>query len=194
MNIASISVVTPTIPRRSFQLHLAMASVQAQDMLPTEHIVMVDTGYEIGDPMGPAKLRNAAMRGCTQPFVAFLDDDDTMDVHHLSTLAHAMVEHDADLAYSYCRFDGPPLPPQYYNQPYEREVLRQHGIFPITVLARRAAMLDCEGFRDEDTYEDWSLWNRMADAGCVFTSVPEITWTYRTGHASRTTEAMEGLR
>lgn len=194
MRIANISVITPTIPRRSYQLHLAMASVTAQTLLPSDHMVMVDTGYDIGEPMGPARLRNAALQSAMQPVVAFLDDDDTMDAVHLDVLAHLMIEHNADLAYSFCRFDGPPINPIFVNQSYDREVLREHGIFPITVLARRAAILDCGGFREEDQYEDWSLWNRMADNGCTFACVPEVTWTYRTGHESRTKQAMEGRR
>lgn len=194
MHIANISVITPTIPHRTQLLQQCMASVQAQTLLPSDHMVMVDTGYDIGEPMGPAHLRNAAVRGAMQPVVAFLDDDDTLDVVHLDVLAHTMFEHGADLAYSFCRFDGPPINPIFVNQPYDREVLREHGIFPITVLARRDAILDCGGFRKEDHYEDWSLWNRMADAGCTIVGVPEVTWTYRTGHESRTKQAMEGRR
>lgn len=194
MIIGNISVITPTIPQRSYQLHMAMASVMAQTLLPSDHVVMVDTGYDIGEPMGPAYLRNAALRASLQPFVAFLDDDDTMDAVHLSVLAHTMVEHNADIAYSFCRFNGPEINPIFVNQPYDREVLREHGIFPITVLARRSAILDCGSFREGDQYEDWALWNRMADNGCKIVCVPEVTWTYRTGHESRTKQAMEGRR
>lgn len=194
MRIASIAVITPTIPRRAHVLQNAMASVHAQSLLPVEHVVMVDTGHDIGEAQGPARLRNTALRATQQPFVAFLDDDDTLDADHLDFLAHLMVEHEADLAYSYCRFDGPSINPIFVNQPYDREVLREHGIFPITVLARRAAILDCDGFREEDQYEDWSLWNRMADNGCTFACMSEVTWTYRTGHESRTKQAMEGRR
>lgn len=194
MRCAPISVITPTIPHRMYQLQFAMASVQDQTMLPSDHMIMVDTGYLIDEPMGPARLRNVALQAAMQPFVAFLDDDDTLDAVHLSVLSHAMLEHDADLAFSFCRFDGPEINPIFVNQPYDREILREHGIFPITVLANRDAILDCDGFREGDQYEDWSLWNRMADNGCKFVCVPEVTWTYRTGHESRTKQAMEGRR
>jgi type III secretory pathway component EscS len=194
MIIAPISVITPTIPGRAFMLQQAMTSVQDQTLLPLDHVVIVDSGHAIGEPWGPAHIRNMAIQATKQSYVAFLDDDDVLDNVHLDVLAHVLVEHDADLAYSFCRFDGPEINPIFVNQVYDRETLREHGIFPITVLVNRSSLLDCGGFNEEDQYEDWALWNRMADNGCRFACVPEVTWTYRTGHESRTKQAMEGRR
>jgi glycosyltransferase involved in cell wall biosynthesis len=118
--------------------------------------------------------------------VAFLDDDDTIDPDHLETLAAAP---DADVLAPFCRFDGPAIPAKYVNRRYERSALRAHGIFPITVLARRQAIIDAGSFDPSDRYEDWSLWNRMADNGCRFEILPVVTWTYRTAHRDRRTNA-----
>jgi type III secretory pathway component EscS len=192
--ILPISVITPTIPGRAFMLQQAMASVQDQTLLPREHVVIVDLGHAVGKPWGPSYIRNMAIQATKQPYVAFLDDDDVLDNVHLDVLAHVLVAHGADLVYSFCRFDGPEINPIFVNQVYDREILREHGIFPITVLVNRSSLLDCGGFREEDQYEDWALWNRMADNGCRFACVPEVTWIYRTGHESRTKQAMEGRR
>lgn len=175
-----ITVVTPSLPERSVLLAECLASVSAQTQPPTAHLVAVDHAYE-----GPALTRNALLRAVETEWVAFVDDDDLLDPHHLETLAgHA---DDADVVIPYCRFDGPPIPPKFVNQPFDRGRLARHGIFPITVLARTTAVMNAGGFRRRDRYEDWSMWNRMADAGATFAVVPEVTWTYRTGHGDRRT-------
>lgn len=187
----NVTIITPTLPRRRTVLLEALATVDRQTIQPVAHLIGVDTRG-----LGPAYLRTNLVHAANSDWVAFLDDDDLLDANHLEELFRVADEWDRDLdvIYSYCRFIGPPLPPQYYNQEYSREALRERGIFPITVLARRDSIIDCGGFNEIDTYEDWSLWNRMADAGCEFGYSTEITWTYRTGHQSRTTEAMEGAR
>jgi glycosyltransferase involved in cell wall biosynthesis len=193
-DLMSYTVITPTIPQRRLVLLDALASVEAQSLPPVEHLIAVDSGYP-RNALGPSVLRQQMLCSAVTTWVAFLDDDDTLDAHHAETMLMAIAENpNADLVYTWCRFDGPPLPEIYYNNHYDREALRERGIFPVTVFARREAMLDSGGFSHADTYEDWSLWNRMADAGANFVCVPEITWTYRTGHESRTTQAMEGLR
>lgn len=179
--MADVTVITPSLPERSSMLAEAMQSVAGQTLQPAAHLIAVD--WQGGQH---AALRTALVRSALTEWVAFLDDDDLFDVGHLGILLSA-ARRGADVVIPHCRFDGPPLPPQYYNQPFDRETLRQRGIFPITVLARRLAILAAGGFRTEDRYEDWSLWNRMADDGARFVVVPRVTWTYRTGHPSRTT-------
>ena len=133
------------------------------------------------DPATPVGAkRNGLMASSSAEWVAFLDDDDLLDPHHIATL----LEGEADVIVPHCRFIGPPLPLGFYNRPYDRKDLREHGIFPITVLARREAVLDAGGF-GEGRYEDWDLWNVMADAGASFEVIPLITWTYRTNGPGR---------
>lgn len=160
----------------------ACASVAAQTA-SADHVVALDLSGA-----GPAALRNAMLDATSAEWVAFLDDDDLLDPHHLETLLRH--SRNADVVIPHCRFSGDTIPPKYCNRPYDRAALRRHGIFPITVLARREAVLASGGFGDE-RYEDWALWNRMADNGCRFTVVPVITWTYRLGHGNRTHEPAE---
>lgn len=169
-----VTVITPTIPERARMLAEAIATVAAQTAPPTGHLIAVDHRRS-----GPAELRTLLVGSASTEWVAFLDDDDLLDADHLERLAE-VAGPDVDVAYSWCRLDPPgAIGDQFYNQPYDRQALRRHGIFPITVLARRAAILDCGGFRPEDRYEDWALWNRMADRGARFACLPEPTWTYR---------------
>lgn len=174
-----VTVITPSLPERLPLLVEAMASVAAQSLRPVTHLVEVDLAKR-----GPAAVRNELLAASTTEWVAFLDDDDLLDPNHLEVLAR--YSDGSDVVASHCRFDGPPLPPKFCNRPYARDVLRRHGIMPITFLARRSA-IEAAGRFGLERYEDWELLNRMADNGCRFTVVPEVTWTYRTAHDDRRT-------
>ena len=179
-----VTILTAGLPHRAGLLAEANASVAAQTV-GTAHLIGVDAGQ------GVAAVRNQLLAAATTEWVGFLDDDDLLDPHHVETLlAHSA---GADVVIPHCRFDGPPLPPQFCNRTFTRSDLRRHGVFPITVLARRQAVLAAGAFRAEDQWEDWALWNRMADAGARFTVVPETTWTYRTAGADRRTDLLHGV-
>lgn len=174
-----VTVITPSLPSREHMLKEAVDSVACQTLKANDHLIGVDWLNA-----GPAAVRNTLLEATTTEWVGFLDDDDILDRHHLDTLASAADR--ADVIGSYCRFSGDSIPAQFCNRPYDRKALRRHGIFPITVLARRQAVLAAGGFGQE-RYEDWALWNRMADQGCRFEIIPIVTWTYRLGHGNRTT-------
>ena len=178
-----VTVIIPSIPERAALFARAVDSVRRQTLWGSGRIevsTMIDVDRE-----GPAALRSKMVASATTEWVAFLDDDDYLDPHHIETL----LEHSkgVDVVIPHCRFDGPPLPDGYYNVPYRYADLRRHGIFPITVLARRRSILAAGAFRTTDRYEDHQLWNRMARMGFRFRVVPEVTWSYRTSHAERRT-------
>lgn len=164
-------------------LQEAMSTVRNQTV-HCEHLISVDASISV------AEARNSLVAQATTEWVGFLDDDDLLLPDHVRTL----VTHgnDADVVIPHCRFRGPRLPrcrccQGYCNRPYDREALRRHGIFPITVLARRSAILAVGGFPvGPGRFEDWEMWNAMADNGARFVVVPQATWVYRRGHASRT--------
>ncbi len=168
-----VTVITASLPVRRDLLREAIASVAAQTV-PCSHFVMVDAGRGVAD------VRNELVAAAQTEWVAFLDDDDRLDPNHIETLLERSAN--ADVVIPKCRFDGPPLPAQFCNRTYDRDALRAHGIFPITVLARRQTVLDAGGFATESVYEDWELWNAMADQGARFVNAPAVTWTYVTRH------------
>lgn len=181
MGASAVSIITASLPTRADVLPDAIFSVSAQTC-STAHLIGIDASR------GVAEVRNGLVRAARSEWVGFLDDDDLLDPHHVEVLMdHAA---DADVLIPHCRFQGPPLPDGYYNRPYDRDDLRAHGIFPITLLVRREAVLDVGGFPEDGVYEDWELWNTLADEGARFAVIPEVTWTYRTETAQRRTHAL----
>lgn len=177
----NVTVVTPSLPSRSQLLAEAVASVNAQTV-PCAHLVGIDHRGE-----GPAVVRNRLLRAVDTTWVAFLDDDDLLDPTHVEQLLDHSA--DADIVIPRCRFEGGSIPDKFCNRPFDREALREHGIFPITVLAHNETMRRVHGFPDA-RYEDWALWNTLADNGARFRTIDAVTWTYRFGHgAQRTHEA-----
>ena len=179
---APVTIVTASLPERARLLGEAMDSV-ARQSVKVAHLVGVDA------ERGVAEVRNALVVAAATEWVGFLDDDDLLDAHHVAALLERAGS--ADVLIPHCRFDGPPLPEGYCNRPYDRADLAAHGIFPITVLARRQALLDAGAFHPEAQWEDWDLWNRMADAGARFEVVPVVTWTYRTRGQERRTRRLQ---
>lgn len=162
-------------------LERARASVADQTSPPAAHLIAVDYAAR-----GPAVLRNELARVAPSEWLAFLDDDDWLDPIHLEALLSLAGE--ADVIYPDVRFDGPPLPRRYLPGPFDRDALRDHGCFPITLLCRAERFWSVGGFPEGARYEDWALWNLLADAGARFAFLPAVTWTYCTAHAGRRTD------
>lgn len=181
----SVSVLTPTIEGREHLLVECIQSVQAQTAPPTVHIVIVDA-----DGAGPAVMRNFMLRKADTPLVAFLDDDDLLDPDHLEHLTAAIEATGADLAFSWHRVVGQhaPLVARFNSWGAEARAYMIAGmnVIPVTVLARREAVMAAGAFNEADWAEDFGLWLRMMDNGCKFTCVPRETWTYRFLGANRT--------
>jgi hypothetical protein len=178
-----VTVITPTVTGRDALLAGARASVAAQTLDPPPvHLVAVDHLHR-----GPGAVRNRLVRRATTEFVAFLDDDDLLDADHLATLVARARESGADVVASWWRWGDPPGPfPAPHLERFDADRLRSDNYIPVTVVARRAAVLAAGGFDRHDRYEDWALWLRMLDRGCRFEIVPRETWTYRLRPSGRT--------
>lgn len=175
-----VTVITPSLPERGRMLERARQSVEDQFEQPAAHLIGVDYAS-----VGPAKLRNRLASIAETEWLGFLDDDDRLNPEHFQTLlANAG---NADVVYPDCHFDGPPLPEVHLPRPYDREYLKIRGFFPITVIVRTEVFQFAGGFPEDARYEDWELWNRIADDDGRFVYVPEKTWTYCTAHVSRRT-------
>lgn len=137
-DLPEIAVVTPSGGRME-ALERSLGSVAAQDYPgPVRHVVVgdhladaaarqvealcgrfgaafhndlrpVDTVYP---PARVGRLRNLGVRLTDAPWIAHLDDDNTFDADHLSSLAAVLERPEVDVAYSWRRMlarDGRPL-------------------------------------------------------------------------------------
>ena len=170
--IVDVTVVTPSVPGRGVLLAEACASVAGQTAAPRAHLVGIDHARA-----GPARTRNALLAAASTEWVAFLDDDDVLDPDHLESLLAAAEAEKADLVYSYFRVEGRPW--ENPNRGFDEADLRVGNYIPVTVLARRRAVLDAGGFAIGEPLEDWVLWIWMLNGGAKFACLPRETWTYR---------------
>lgn len=180
--MGEVTIITPSCPDRGRMLERARASVADQSHLPIAHLIGIDYGG-----IGPARVRNQLAANVTSKYLGFLDDDDYLDPPHIAVLRAAAKATQADVVYPDCHFDGPPLPEAHLPRPFDREYLRGRGFFPITLLVRTKTFQKAGGFPEHARYEDWELWNHVADLGGRFEYVPEKTWTYCTAHTGRRT-------
>ena|ERR1039458_5832732 len=169
-----IAVITPHKPGRGSLLQECINSVHAQKV-PHLHFIETDSLR-----VGPSVLRNKMVKALPAEYdwIAFLDDDDLFLPNHLAALS--AVSENADVVYSSCQ---PGIATVIL--PFDREALRRGNYIAVTSLVRRSMFEKVGGFPDLKKYEDWRLWNNIADAGGRFVFVQEVTWLYRIQRDSR---------
>lgn len=183
-----ITIVIPSIPPRAKQLRRAIHSVTLQTLQPASIIVEIDRNH-----VGAAVTRHHGLMKAETEFVAFLDDDDTLDPNHLELLHAATVEYGADYVWSRFRCGYPngssspgpsPLGPGTFSQWNDDQPAQT----TITTLVRTEMAQKVGGFAqwidspqeiDGQRFgEDFDFTLRMRAAGAVFRHVPEVTWTW----------------
>lgn len=177
----------------------AVASVRAQDW-PTRVILVNDGSPETTaldsldvdvridqENQGTAAARNAALRRCTSPFVAFLDQDDYWLPGKLR--AQVPVLDRADLVHGGVRFVDEHddvslewLPPGATSL---ESLVAWCTIMVQTVVLRRDILDRVGGFdATVSGADDWDLWIRLGVAGARMESVPAIH-TAMMGHSNQ---------
>jgi glycosyltransferase involved in cell wall biosynthesis len=152
--------------------------------------------------LGAAENRNKTWRAATTDWVAFLDDDDTLDANHIEVLLNHASKTGADLVFPWHRIDA--RAQGMFQE--DIDILNARGIkdedivaelekrnfIPINVLVRRSALEAVGGFPKpfsedwpHEAHEDWGCWKKLVKAGYKFSHTPEVTWTwYHWGHSS----------
>jgi glycosyltransferase involved in cell wall biosynthesis len=179
---ADVTVVVPHIPPRRGELLRALTSVAVQTTLPAAVSIAVDHGHD-----GSAATRSRALRAAHTRWVAFLDDDDALEVNHIAALvAHAEAT-GADVVYSGCTAVGPhgEILPDWeewgrFGQPFDPGLLRQRSYLPVTSLVRADLAQAVGGFRfaPGNPYDDHAFYLALLDAGATFEHLPIRTWVW----------------
>lgn len=192
-----VSVVIRTKDRPAL-LAEAIASVRATGY-PCEIVVVNDGGAKPEvegvtlvhheTSRGRSEAANAGVSTASQPFLAFLDDDDLFYPEHFSTLANAARSaHAAWYGDAVSAFLRPNENGTYetharlrlYAQDYDRELLLLDNYIPLpALLLQRDTFLDLGGFDPAfDLFEDWDFLIRLSQRGS-FLRVPRITCEVR---------------
>ncbi|MCD6298025.1 MAG: glycosyltransferase family 2 protein [Deltaproteobacteria bacterium] len=186
----NISVIMP-VYNSAKTIRATLDSVLAQTLSPLE-IILVDDGsqdetlntlksYSRKYPSikvysqsnaGPASARNRGVSYARGEWIAFLDSDDYWYPHHLENLAN-VIQHHPELQWASAAFErqvGQKLIPERLRisddqdllDSYLSAVLKGHAINTNTVLIRREAFLEMNGFREDwQVSEDSNLWYRF---------------------------------
>jgi glycosyltransferase involved in cell wall biosynthesis len=183
--VNDITVVIPTVPKRSTMLARAVGSVVAQTAPPDGIIIVVDS-----EGRGAPEMRSRGLELVKTKWVAFLDDDDEFKPIHLEHL-HAYAEAtDADLVYPWFDVMGG-------SDPFP---INEHRVWTaddphqttVTTLVKTEAALAVGGFRDPTTDdespgtdaqghrsgEEFRFVIRLGRAGYKIEHLDEHTWIW----------------
>ena len=213
-----VSVVIPVYNALD-RLPAAVASVQGQ-VQPPHEIVVIDDGSTEGSAQatlaaagtavagparlrverqpngGPSRARNRGIERADQPWIAFLDADDTWEPDKLRVQWQALAAFpEAVLLSTGWRRPGVPrpsrpLPPPRLERAAPARVAWLNRFQTSTVLARRSVLLDAGLFVPEmDGLEDWDMWLRVVARGAwVHLPFPLVCYADTPGGVSKDTE------
>lgn len=189
-----ISVVIPAYNASHF-LPRCIESVFAQTLQPAEVIVVNDgsaddsaaVAQRLGATVvsrangGLSAARNTGVQHSTGEWVAFLDADDRWLPEKLECQA-AQVQPGTVLVYTGVRIfdDNGVLRSSAAVDPAKAVTMLRYlnPITPSSALARRDALLETGGFREDvRACEDWDMWMRLSRLGS-FAAVPEALTDY----------------
>lgn len=196
--MATVTVLTPTIPGREDFLSRALESVEKQTRQP-------DDVHVEKDPFrtGAGSTRNRGLRHVLTDYVAFLDDDDTFLENHVESLMRVAEERpEVDVVYPVPEFvghhpesirvglDGKLVSPWYrpFTEEHRRFLICNNNFIPVTTLVKTSKIRRVKGFPepgDSDARlshaEDWIMFRRLALKGAEFFHLPEVTWRWVQG-------------
>lgn len=200
MKPAPVSVVIPCF-RCTATIDDAVASIAAQTLRPAEIILIEDcsgdetlaslyriaAAHEAGwikvialpDNSGPSRARNAGWQQAEQPYIAFLDADDSWGPHKLELQMAALEEDPAIVLIAHrmiVRPRGTPVPElraPWRTQIVGRPALLLHNPFPTaSVVLRR----DLQFRFDDDVWhsEDYLLWSQIVFSGYRCAKIDQV--------------------
>lgn len=180
MTHADVTVIIAAhTPRITTSLPRALASIAAQTLQPARVVLALDVNHD-----GAAVTKQRALEGVVTEFTAVLDSDDFFDPDHLEVLMGAIVDFEADCAFSY--WHGPDVL-GHFGRPFDA---RQPHETTTTILVR-TKLAQQVGYRAlpdriETSGEDFGMTLGLCALGAKIVHVPRRTWTYTMSEGSNT--------
>jgi len=195
---ALVSVLIRTKDRKAL-LQETLQSVINQDYPDIEIIIINDGGEDFSaeisgmdkrirwieneDAQGRSHAANLALKKAAGDLYLFLDDDDTIDPGHLTSLTEALSKNpEFSIAYSAVRTmtDGKSEQSPSFAHPFDSIRLMIENILPIHAVLFKQSLVDKNIRFDPafDRYEDWDFWLQLAEQH-NFLFVDKCTATYR---------------
>jgi glycosyltransferase involved in cell wall biosynthesis len=172
-------LITGIPPRIGKKLDRAIASAWAQTHQPEALIVNIDW-----EKRGAGANRNRGLVQAQTTWVAFLDDDDEFQPHHLRRCLDAAEASGADVVVPWFRVQGgsDPFPG---NRACGVPASGPMPAFPVTVLARREVARRARFTEGLKTIagggEEYHYFTLLRDREARFEMIPDETWIYHHG-------------
>ncbi len=184
-----VAVVTPTWQRNGVLLDRCIPSVAAQDWPNVEHVVVSDgpdpalrqilepdprvTYVELQRHDEGARwghwARLAGIETTTAQYIAYLDDDNSYRINHVSTLMQALADQPLS-GYAYSRMVLHCAGGAVIGQPVPR-----YGQIDTSMILHRRSILDTATWTQSLPTIDWDLVERWMQAGIGWAYAPVIT-------------------
>jgi hypothetical protein len=161
-----LTLVTVTQEKRRAMLPEMQASVAAQTVLPSAHVIVWDRGA------GFEATVNRGVGMVETEYYCLVDDDDLLKPNHVETLTANLT---ADVVWTWCEVVGRDWNP---NSSYMPGVLQDRNYIPSNHAFRTSLFRDLGGYR-VGRHPDYDFLRRAEALGAQFLNVPTVTWVYR---------------
>lgn len=133
------------------------------------------------EPLRRSAAANVGLSAATGDYLIFLDDDDTIDETHLSSLACALesTPNTVIAVHTGVRVTGGDAPATAFTKPFNRFELLASNFIPIHAVLFKRFVID-RGLQFDtnfDRYEDWDFWLQVSELGDI-QFVPGTSATY----------------
>lgn len=212
MTNASISVVQPIYGGDDKKaLELAVESVLSQSLPPRELVMVIEPPLTPGvnrfldrlsspettirklyveEGVGLGQALNKGVSEATSKYIARMDSDDFSAEHRFERQYRFLEENQqTDLVGSFSgeftdsinKITNKKKVPERHEDIVSFAKFRNPINHP-TVMCKREAILQAGNYKTVPNFEDYDLWVRMLDNGCIMRNIPEILVYSRTGY------------
>lgn len=188
----------------------ALHSILSSTIVPNEIIIVEDgeIGYDLSDVIskfelelpikrvhlaknvGLGKALSVGLELCSYDWIARFDSDDICHPLRFEKQLTCLEENDrlGMVGTWIAEFDSEPKNIHAYrktptiHQDIVKYAKSRNPFNHMTVMYKKSSVLAAGGYQDDYLYEDYALWVRMIQNGCITANIPEVLVYARTGN------------